>query len=111
MGPTGLDPTPPHTTMRPFLLDAQRIRPWLRAAVVLYLLSCVLLVAVHQHHGATQSDECLLCTMGHTPAAIAPLALLPAAPLLLGYLLRSVEERGLESGSRRTPRSRAPPQS
>jgi hypothetical protein len=95
--------------MRPFILDAQRVRPWLRAAVVLYLLSCVLLVAVHQHHGATQSDECLLCTMAHTPAAIAPAALLPAAPILVGFVLRAIEERNRGSEPPGTPKSRAPP--
>jgi hypothetical protein len=95
--------------MRPFTLDAQRIRPWLRAAVVLYLLSCVLLVAVHRHHGATQSDECLLCTMAHTPAAIAPAALLPTAPILAGFVLRAIEKRDPESEPSGVPRSRAPP--
>lgn len=96
--------------MRPSIFDAQRIRPWLRAVVVLYLLSCVLLVAVHQHHGAAQGRDCLLCTIAHTPAAVAPVALLPASPILLGYLLRTVEERNWESESCRAPRSRAPPQ-
>ena len=89
--------------------NMKRLNPWLRGALVLYLLSTVCLVAVHQHHGALQGHDCALCTVAHTPATVQVASAQGSVPLTLGILLPAPEVRGWDSEPRNTLRSRAPP--
>ena len=86
-----------------------RIRPWLRGALVLYLLSTLCLVAVHQHHGAPQGHDCALCTVAHTPATVAAAIDCQIAPATAGYLLAAPGDQRCDSELHGTTRSRAPP--
>jgi hypothetical protein len=83
--------------------------PWLRGALVLYLLSTLCLVAVHQHHGALQGHDCALCTVAHTPATVAPAAFHQAAPAATSHLLPIPGEQRWDSETGSTSRTRAPP--
>ena len=87
----------------------KRFPPLLRAALALYLLGTLCLAAVHQHHGALQSHDCALCTIAHSPATVVSAALHNTAPAAAGYLLPAPADRGWDSESRSTLRSRAPP--
>ena len=88
--------------------NLRRLNPWLRGALVLYLLGTVCLVAVHQHHGL-QTDNCALCTICHTPATVASAVAHQAAPTTTEYVLAIPGDQRWESESRSTLRSRAPP--
>jgi hypothetical protein len=83
--------------------------PFLRAALALYLLGTVCVAEVHQHHGALQNHDCALCTIAHSPATVVPAGPHDAAPAAMGYLLPAPDDRGWDSESRSTLRSRAPP--
>lgn len=87
----------------------RRLDPWLRGAIVLYLLSTLCLVAVHQHHGGLQGHDCALCTVAHTPATVAPAALHQTAPAKTSYLLPIPGEQRWDSEPGSTSRTRAPP--
>ena len=89
--------------------NIRQLKPWLRGALVLYLLSTVCLVAVHQHHGALQGHDCALCTVAHTPATAQVAAVQDVAPSTPGTLLPAPEIRGWDSDPASTLRSRAPP--
>jgi len=87
-----------------------RLRPWLHAAVALYLLAAVCLTAVHQHHGALHGSDCALCTMSHTPAVLASAADQAAERTSEGALVPVPEDRGWAQETYQASRSRAPPQ-
>ena len=87
----------------------RRFPPLLRAALALYLLGTVCLAEVHQHHGVLQNHDCALCTIAHSPATVVPAGPHDAAPTAVGYLLPAPDDRGWDSESRSTLRSRAPP--
>jgi len=96
-------------TMQAALFHLRRSNPWLRGALVLYLLSTLLLVAGHQHPAGPQSHDCSLCTAAHTPATVAPAIGCQAAPATTGYLLPAPGDQRSESEPHGTTRSRAPP--
>ena len=96
--------------MRRLTSKTLRLRPWLHAAIVLYLLGAVCLIAVHQHHGSLHGTDCALCTMSHTPAVVAPAADQVAEQTAASTLLPAPVARGWDSEVCRTTRSRAPPQ-
>jgi hypothetical protein len=87
-----------------------RSKPWLNAAIVIYLLGAVLMIAVHQHHDALHATDCALCTMAHTPAMVAPISLQVTEQTTRGFVIPIPEIRGWDSEVRQTSRSRAPPQ-
>jgi hypothetical protein len=87
----------------------RRLDPRLRGAIVLYLLSTLCLVAVHQHHSAFQGHDCALCTVAHTPVTVAPAALYLVAPASTGYLSPILSDHRWESEPVSTSRTRAPP--
>jgi len=87
----------------------RRLDPWLRGAIVLYLLSTLCLVAVHQHHGTLQGHDCALCTVAHTPATVVAATLHQLAPVTAGYLLPTPGEHRCDSEPGNTSRTRAPP--
>jgi hypothetical protein len=87
----------------------RRLNPWLRGAVVLYLLSTLCLVAVHQHHGGLAGHDCALCTVAHTPAISAPAAPHQAALATSSTTLPAPGEQRWDSEPRSTSRTRAPP--
>ena len=86
-----------------------RIQPWLRGALVLYLLSTVCVVAVHQHHGAAQGHDCALCTVAHTPATVAPTSIHQTAPTATEYLLPIPGDQPWDSEPGSASRTRGPP--
>ena len=96
--------------MRQLTSKTLRLRPWLQAAIVLYLLGAVFLTTVHQHHGALHNTDCALCTMSHTPAVLAPAAEQAAERTRAGALIPVTEDRGWDAGTYQPSRSRAPPQ-
>ena len=83
--------------------------PWLRAALVLYVLSTLLLVAGHQHPAGMQGHDCALCTAAHTPATVTAAVDCQAAPATAGYLLPAPGDSRWDSEPHGTTRSRAPP--
>jgi len=89
--------------------EMKRFHAFLRAVVVLYLSSTLLLVAVHQHRDASQAHDCSLCALAHTPAvsvsAPPTLALTRAAESLPA----ATHDQVWKSESGRTLRPRAPP--
>jgi hypothetical protein len=87
----------------------RRLEGWLRGTVVLYLLSTICLVAVHQHTGALQGHECALCVVAHTPAAVVATA--PQAPLPTPneFILPIPTAPQWDSEPVSTGRTRAPP--
>jgi hypothetical protein len=89
--------------------EMKRFPPWLRAALTLYLLGTLFLVAVHQHHDASQAHDCGLCALAHTPAVTAPATLQPAHADAVEYLRAASNDRGWDSEFSRAARSRAPP--
>ena len=86
-----------------------RLRPWLQAAIVVYLLAAVLVATMHQHHGALHGNDCALCAAAHTPALIAPAPVHHTAPAATGYLPLIPGEQRWDSEPGSTTRSRAPP--
>jgi hypothetical protein len=96
--------------MRRLIPQTLRLRPWLQAAIVLYLLGALFLTTVHQHHGALHHTDCALCTMSHTPAVLAPAAEQVAERTRAGALIPVPEDRGWDAGTHQASRSRAPPQ-
>jgi hypothetical protein len=89
--------------------NIRQLNPWLRGALVLYLLSTLFLVVVHQHHDGLQGHDCALCTVAHTPAVAQVAAVQDTAPVTPGILLPAPEIRGWDSDPASTLRSRAPP--
>jgi hypothetical protein len=75
---------------------------------VLYILSTLLFLAGHQHHGL-QSDNCTLCTAAHTPATVATAIDRQTTPAIAGYLLPDPGNQRRESESHSTTQTRAPP--
>ena len=102
----GVDPN----AMRRLTSQTLRLRPWLRTAIVLYLLGAVFLVTVHQHHGALHNPDCALCTMSHTPALLTPAADQVAEHSAAGALIPVPDDRGWDDETYEPSRSRAPPQ-
>jgi len=96
--------------MRRLTSQTLRLRPWLHAAIVLYLLGAVFLVTVHQHHGALHNTDCALCTMSHTPALLTPAADQVAEHSAVGALIPVPDDRGWDDETYQASRSRAPPQ-
>ena len=90
-------------------LDMRRFPPWLRTVLTLYLLGTLFLVAVHQHHDATQAHDCALCALAHTPAVVASATLQPVHGGAAQYLPAAPEVRGWDSELSRAPHSRATP--
>ena len=88
-----------------------RLKPWLQAAIVLYLLAAVCLTAVHQHHGALHGSDCALCTMSHTPATLTSTADQTAERLTAGSVIPVPDDHGWAEETYQASRSRAPPQS
>lgn len=88
-----------------------RLRPWLQAAIVLYLLAAVCLTSVHQHHGALHGSDCALCTMSHTPAMLTSAADQTAERLTAGSIIPVPDDHGWAEETYQASRSRAPPQS
>jgi len=95
--------------MRKTTFQMRLFPPFLRAALALYLLGTLCLAEVHQHHGALQNHDCALCTIVHSPATVVPAAPHDAAAAAVGYILPARDDRGWDSESRSTLRSRAPP--
>lgn len=87
-----------------------RPRPWLQAAIVLYLLAAVCLIAVHQHHGALHGSDCALCTMSHTPALLSSAGDQTAEQTTAGTLIAILDDQGWTEETYQASRSRAPPQ-
>ena len=88
-----------------------KARPaWIRVGLILYLLSAVLLVSVHQHPAGPTSHDCAICAAAHTPLVTPSVAVL--TPRLVVSLSPPpiASERPAESGFTRTNSSRAPPQ-
>ena len=96
--------------MRRLISQTHRLRPWLQAAIVLYLLGAVFLTTVHQHHGALHNTDCALCTMSHTPALLAPAAEQAAERDRASALIPAPDDRDWDAGTYQPSRSRAPPQ-
>lgn len=92
-------------------LNAQRLRPWLRAALVVYLLGTVALATVHQHAGPSRAADCGLCTISHTPALTAPAPQHLATGDAAYTVLAVPDHRVVEAEFSQASRSRAPPQS
>jgi len=88
-----------------------RLKPWLQAAIVLYLLGGLFLVAVHQHHGALHGSDCALCTMSHTPATLTSAVDQTAERLTAGSIIPVPNDHGWAEETYQASRSRAPPQS
>jgi hypothetical protein len=88
-----------------------RLRPWLHAAIALYLLGAIFLVTLHQHHSALHNTDCALCAMSHTPAVVATAAELAGGHTTEGTLVAIPDDRGWAEESYQASRSRAPPQS
>jgi hypothetical protein len=95
--------------MQRAIVQFRRFNPWLRAALVLYLLSTLCLVAVHQHHRALQGHDCALCTVVHMPATVAPTSFHQAPHATTGHLLPIPGEQRWDSEPGSTSRTRAPP--
>jgi hypothetical protein len=95
--------------MRRAIVQFRQFNPRLRGVIVLYLLSTLCLVAVHQHHGALQSHDCALCTVVHMPATVAPAAFHQAAPAATSHLFPIPGEQRWDSEPGSTSRTRAPP--
>jgi hypothetical protein len=87
----------------------RRFDPWLRGAIVLYLLSAVCLVAIHQHQGAAAGHDCALCTVAHTPATVAAATLHQPASGTTGCLLPLPGDDRWDFEPSSTSRTRAPP--
>ena len=87
-----------------------RITPWLRPAIILYLLAIVCIAAVHQHHGTLHGSDCALCTMSHTPALLTPAADQVAERGTAGTLIPVPDDRAWDDETYQASRSRAPPQ-
>lgn len=102
-----MKPTLRHMQIATFHMN--RIRPWLRGALVLYLLGTLCVVAVHQHHGALQGHDCALCTVAHTPAVVAAAAVHHATPAPSQYLLPIPGDQRWDSEPGSTSRTRGPP--
>ena len=96
--------------MRRLTSQTLRLRPWLHAAIVFYLLGAVFLVTVHQHHGTLHGSDCALCTMSHTPALLTPAADQVAERTTAGTLIPVPDDRGWDDETYQASRSRAPPQ-
>jgi hypothetical protein len=96
--------------MRRLTSQTLRLRPWLHAAIALYLLGAIFLVTVHQHHGALHNNDCALCTMSHTPAVLAPAANQVAERTPASALVPVPEDQGWDAEVCQASRSRAPPQ-
>jgi len=99
-----------HNAMRRLTSQMLRSRPWLNAAIVLYLLAAVCLTAVHQHHGALHGSDCALCTMSHTPALLTSAADQTAEQTTTGTLIPVPDDRVWAEETYQASRSRAPPQ-
>ena len=87
----------------------RRSHPLLRGMLLLYFAATLLLVAGHQHHNAFQGHDCALCTVAHTPAMAAAGLDHEIAPVPTETLLTIPADKGWDSESHRTARSRAPP--
>jgi hypothetical protein len=96
--------------MRRLTSQMLRQKPWLQAAIVLYLLVAVCLAAVHQHHGALHGSDCALCTMSHAPALLTSAADQTAEHTTAGTLIPIPDDRGWAEETYQPSRSRAPPQ-
>ncbi|HYR69596.1 MAG TPA: hypothetical protein VER77_06905 [Candidatus Dormibacteraeota bacterium] len=96
--------------MRRLTTQMLGLRPWLHAAIVVYLLAAVCLTAVHQHHGALHGSDCALCTMSHTPAMLTSAADQTAERTTTGALIPIPEDRGWAKETYQASRTRAPPQ-
>ena len=96
--------------MKRLTFQPLRLRPWLHAAVILYLLGAVFLISVHQHHGALHNSDCALCTISHMPALVAPAAEQLAQRTPASILLPAPDDRGWDAEFFQASRSRAPPQ-
>lgn len=90
-------------------LHMRRFDPLLRAALVLYLLTALFLVAAHQHHGGLQGHDCSLCTAAHTPATEAQASVPLALPTSTDDVLPIPGDQGWASESPGSTRTRAPP--
>ncbi|TMQ62835.1 MAG: hypothetical protein E6K79_11280 [Candidatus Eisenbacteria bacterium] len=97
--------------MRRLTSQMIRPRPWLQAAIVVYLLAAICLITVHQHHGALHGSDCALCTMSHTPAMLTSAADQTAEQTTAGALIPIPEDRSWAEETYQASRSRAPPQS
>src|SRR6185295_1668268 len=95
--------------MRRLTSQNLHLRPWLHAAIVLYLLGAVFLITVHQHHGALHNTDCGLCTISHMPALLAPAAEQVAEQTPAIPLLTTPDDRAWDAEFFRAARSRAPP--
>lgn len=96
--------------MRQPTYHMQRLAPWVRVVLVAYLACTVVLTMAHQHHGATATADCGLCTAAHTPALTAPGAAQPEPVVLNATPIVSPEDRFAETTVRQASPSRAPPQ-
>ena len=85
--------------------------PWIRAAVLLWLFSGVLLVAFHQHRDAAAGHDCALCMAGHTPVTVPQTSIQVPVPQSSGAVLATAPDRTIASPFRTAFPSRAPPRS
>ena len=85
--------------------------PWLRAAVLLWLFSGVLLVSFHQHRDATAGHDCALCVAAHTPVTLSQTSIQLPAPQSSSAVLAAAPDRTVASAFRTAFPSRAPPRS
>ncbi len=92
-------------------LSTQKFRPWLRAALVAYLLATVAMATVHQHHGPSRAADCGLCTISHTPVLAAPAPQQVTDRDAACTAVSVPDHRISESDFSPASRSRAPPQS
>ena len=95
--------------MRRLNFHRPNLRPWLRAALVAYLLATVFLVTLHTHHGGAQDQDCAACTMAHTPAAVTTTVVCDSAPVFSGVPLVLPESPAWDFEHGSALRSRAPP--
>ena len=85
------------------------LSPYLRGAVVLYLLASVFLFTVHQHHGASYGHDCALCAAAQTPSTVPPSSPQIDAPPQLRAAVGIADDPRHESEVLASCRTRAPP--
>jgi hypothetical protein len=91
------------------MMDCKRHQPWLRAALLAYLLCSVAVAPMHQHHGGPSSD-CARCTLAHTPTLLAPTSQQPVAATEFRTAVAAPDDPIADPDFLQATHSRAPPQ-
>jgi hypothetical protein len=88
-----------------------RARPWIRAAILLWLFSGILLVAFHQHRDAAAGHDCAICVAAHTPVTVSQTSYQVPMPQESGTVVAAAPARDIAAAFRVSFPSRAPPRS